>query len=101
MPRILLRLCVSDGSPTKEFKPHKGLGQGDMLTPFSFLIVAEGLAEVVKSVEEKNMLKRMQIGDSLVKVNMLYAGDTLFFCKAKIESVLTIKVILIYFQLTS
>ena len=35
-------------SPTTEFKPKKGLRQGDPLTPFLFLIVAEGLAGVVR-----------------------------------------------------
>jgi len=34
-----------NGSPTKEFFPKKGLRQGDLLAPFLFIIVAEGLAE--------------------------------------------------------
>jgi len=36
-----------NGSPTTESKPLKGLRQGDPLTPFLFLIAAEGLARVV------------------------------------------------------
>jgi len=35
-------------SPTTQFKPKKGLRQGDPLTPFFFLIAAEGLAWVVR-----------------------------------------------------
>ena len=42
-----------NGSPTTAFKPKKGLRQGDPLAPFLFLIMAEGLAEVVRQAEEK------------------------------------------------
>jgi len=41
-------LVLINGSPTKEFKPKRGLRQGDPLAAFLFLIVAEGLAELVK-----------------------------------------------------
>lgn len=36
-----------NGSPTQDFKVHRGLRQGDLLSPFLFLIVAEGLAALV------------------------------------------------------
>jgi len=38
---------LANGSLTIEFKPKKGLRQGDQLTLFLFLIAAEGLARVV------------------------------------------------------
>jgi hypothetical protein len=37
-----------NGSPTNDFKVSKGLRQGDPLSPFLFLIVAEGLAGMMK-----------------------------------------------------
>jgi hypothetical protein len=37
-----------NGSPTNDFKVGKGLRQGDPLSPFLFLIVAEGLAGMMK-----------------------------------------------------
>jgi len=39
-----------NGSPTKEFIPKKGLRQGDLLASFLFLIAAEGLARVSRTV---------------------------------------------------
>jgi len=60
---------------TFEFKPKKVLRQCDPLTLFLYLIIAEGLASVVRHAHEKNLLESI--------VNMLqYVDDTLFFCKA-------------------
>ena len=89
-----------NGSPTTEFKPLKGLRQGDPLTPFLFLIAAEGLAGVVRQAKEKKLVESIEIGEKQVKVSMLqYADNTLFFCKASIQSVMTLKAILKCFEL--
>jgi len=90
------------GSPSREFFPRKGLRQGDLLAPFLFLIVAEGLAGVVRMTEEKKLIDSLEVGKTKVKVNMLqYADDTLFFCDANTKSVFNIKAILQCFELTS
>ncbi|XP_068487036.1 uncharacterized protein [Phaseolus vulgaris] len=39
-----------NGSPTEEFKPSRGLRQGDPLAPFLFVVVAEGLAGLVRAL---------------------------------------------------
>ena len=91
-----------NGSPTKEFVPLKGFRQEDPLAPFLFLIVAEGLAKVVRKIVKSNLVESMEIGVKKVKVNMLqYAGDTLFFCKATTKSVFNIKFFLNCFELAS
>jgi len=89
-----------NGSPTEEFHPHKGLRQGDPLLHFLFLIVAEGLAVVLRKAVERNLVQSLEIEYKKVKVNMLqFADDILFFCEANIKSVFTIKVILNCFEL--
>lgn len=49
-------------SPTEEFKPTKGLKQGDLLALFLFLIVAEGLSGLVRQAVDKNLLKGIKVG---------------------------------------
>ena len=91
-----------NGSPTSEFYPKRGLRQGDPLVSFLYLIVAEGLAGVVRKVVEKNLVQSLKVGVQKVKVNMLqYADETLFLCEANFKSVYNLKAIMLCFELAS
>jgi len=58
-----------NGSPTKEFFfPKKGLCQCDPLATFLFLIVAKGLARVLRMAEEKDLIDSLEIGRANVRV---------------------------------
>jgi len=71
-----------NGSPTQEFKPRNGLRQGDLLASFLILIVAEGLARVVRKAEEKELLESVEIrGRSIYMLQ--YADNTLFFLQSE------------------
>jgi len=54
-----------NGSPTEEFKPSRGLRQGDPLAPFLFLVVAEGLAGLVRQASKQNMLTGVKVGTDI------------------------------------
>jgi len=91
-----------NGSPTKEFKPKRGLKQGDPMTPFLFLIVAEGLSGLVREAKKANLLKSVEMDIHRVQVDLLqFADDTLFFCKPSYHKVLAIKAILRSFEMVS
>jgi len=81
-----------NGSPTKEFKPTRGLRQGDPLAPFLFLVVAEGLAGLVRQAIKSNLLKGVKVGRLEVEFCLLqFADDTLFVCEDSYSCVVTIK----------
>jgi len=89
-------------SPTDEFKPERGLRQGDPLAPFPFLIVAEGLTGLVRQAIKANFLSGLRIGRKEVEISILqFADDTLFFCKDSFSNVVTLKAILRGFEIAS
>ncbi|XP_058742235.1 uncharacterized protein LOC131614691 [Vicia villosa] len=52
-----------NGSPTKDFEVHKGLRQGDPLSPFLFVLVMEGLTALVRKSVELGDFKPIKYGE--------------------------------------
>jgi len=85
--RKWIKECVStatasvlvNGSPTDEFPLERGLRQGDPLSPFLFLIAAEGLHILMKSVVERNIFVGYTVGAtaSVSVTHLQFADDTL------------------------
>ena len=91
-----------NGSPTEEFKPSRGLRQGDPLAPFLFLVVAEGMAGLVRQTVKADLLKGLKIGRKKVELSLLqFADDTLFLCENSYANIVTLKAILRGFELAS
>ncbi|GKV11959.1 hypothetical protein SLEP1_g23168 [Rubroshorea leprosula] len=91
-----------NGSPTKQFTVSKGLRQGDPLSPFLFLIVAEGLNGLVSSAVVKEQYKGVIVGNGAVSVSHLqFVDDMIFFGEATEENIQAIKCIMRIFELVS
>ncbi|GKV45963.1 hypothetical protein SLEP1_g52987 [Rubroshorea leprosula] len=91
-----------NGSPTRQFSITRGLRQGDPLSLFLFLIIAEGINGLVVKAVEKGFLEGVEVGNKGFKVTHLqYANDTLLFGKAIDENVWALKSILRSFELVS
>ena len=91
-----------NGSPTSEFKPQRGLRQGDPLAPFLFDLVAEGLTGMMRAVFSKNYYHNFMVGKKKIPVNILqFADDTIFFGEPSMDNVTVIKAILKSFEMVS
>jgi hypothetical protein len=104
-----MRACIFEssmsilvnGSPTEDFKVGRGLRQGDPLSPFLLLIVAEGLAGLVKRAAEIGRFKGYQINPSLQFQILQFADDTILMGEGIWSNLWSIKVILRSFELVS
>ncbi|GJT80000.1 RNA-directed DNA polymerase, eukaryota [Tanacetum coccineum] len=77
-----------NGSPTSEFKFHKGLKQGDPLSPFLFILVMESLHLSFNNILNAGLFKGIRIDDSLTLSHLFYADDAVFigFSQEKIRA---------------
>ncbi|GJY76549.1 ribonuclease H-like domain-containing protein [Tanacetum coccineum] len=71
---------LANGSPTREFSMERGVRQGDLLSPFLFILAAEGLNALMKEAVSKSIFKGIHVGEDEVLVSHLqYADDTIIF----------------------
>ena len=91
-----------NGSPTQPFKTHRGLRQGDPLSPFLFVLIVEALDRLIKKATSMSLWNGLEISKGGFKLTHLqYADDTLIFCEANTEALKNIKKALILFHLAS
>jgi len=88
-----------NGSPTYEFPLQRGLRQGDPLSPFLFLLVAEGLNVLMHSVVENNLYKGYGVGtsNSVVVSHLQFADDTLLIGEKSWANVRALRAVLTLF----
>nr|GEW68871.1 RNA-directed DNA polymerase, eukaryota [Tanacetum cinerariifolium] len=79
-----------NGSPTSEFKFHKGLKQGNPLSPFLFILIMESLHLSFNHILNVGLFKGIQIDNSLTLSHLFYADDAVFIGKWDKSNLITI-----------
>ena len=109
--RRWIKACISfvcfsvlvNGSPEGFFGNSRGLKQGHPLSPLLFLLVMEVLSRLLKKTEECNLIQGFHVGAvNSVEVSishLLFANDTILFCDASREQLLSIRLVLSCFRL--
>ncbi|GAU35959.1 hypothetical protein TSUD_207630 [Trifolium subterraneum] len=89
-----------NGSPTDEFPLERGLRQGDPLSPFLFLLAAEGRNVLMEAAVAYNLFTGYSIGerDSVTVSHLQFADDTLLL---RVKSWANVRAVLVLFETMS
>lgn len=72
-----------NGSRTEEFKPSRGIRQGDPTSPYLFLLAGEGLSCLLKSKSSNENIKHVMIASMAPPVNhLLFVDDCVLMFRA-------------------
>ena len=91
-----------NGTPKGFLQAHRGLRQGDPLSPFLFLLVAEALSRMMKRAEGAGLIRVIKVAADVNPISHLqFADDALNFCEANEDQVKNVKAILICYEAVS
>ncbi|CAL2247000.1 unnamed protein product [Prunus armeniaca] len=87
-----LKKVLPEGRPFGRIIPSRGLRQGDPISPYLFLIVAEAFSTLLQQAERDSRLHGVSIAPFAPSINHLFfADDSLLFCNAGTTEALVLK----------
>lgn len=82
--------------------PERGIRQGDPLSPYIIIFCIEVLSGLCHQAEHNGTLRGIRVAQQSPRVNhLLFADDTLFFCRTNAQSVATLQNILLLYEQAS
>ncbi|XP_019177676.1 PREDICTED: uncharacterized protein LOC109172888 [Ipomoea nil] len=96
----LIMLCIwtvrykvlVNGKPSQEIIPSRGLRQGDPLSPYLFIICAEGLSLLLQDAQAKGRIHGCRVARGAPPISHLFfADDSMLFFKANMQETLEVK----------
>ena len=71
-----------------DIKPTRGLRQGNPLSPYLFLLVSEGLNDLIQQAVTAGDLRGFSLCRNGPRISHLFfIDDTLLFCRAELKEV--------------
>eukprot|EP00253_Pinus_taeda_P029818 PITA_29818 len=88
-----------NGNPSKPFNASRGIRQGDPLSPFLFILAADGLGRIIKRESRRNKLRGLKLwGNNLAITHQQFVDDIMLFGEVSLREVRIIKEVLEVFS---
>lgn len=82
-------------TPSGRVIPQRGIRQGDPLSPYVFILCSEVLLGLCRKAQLSGQLSGVKVSRGYQRINhLLFAEDTMFFCKTNEKSCSPLKIIL-------
>lgn len=108
--KVCLMSCVKsvtyqvliNGSPQGHIQPTRGIRQGDPLSPYLFVMCTEMLVKMMQQEGRDGRITGLKIAKNFPSVShLLFADDSMFYCKENDKDLAHISTILERYTLTS
>lgn len=104
MEALIFKSCMFilvNKNPTMVFPINNGLRQGDHIFPLLFLLIAKGIAGLVRSAHNLGELKGFKFNEDIHFEFFPFAEDTIVLCDRSWNNLWSLKATLRGFKLTS
>ena len=107
--KLIMKCCSTvkyrfklNGHLTEELIPGRGISQGDPISPYLFLICAEGFSSMLNQADQTGKLEGIKICNEAPSFNhLLFADDSLILLKVSEENVKHLQYILKLYEVSS
>lgn len=83
---------VLNGYQGQEFKPNRGIGQGDPLSPYVFIICVESFSRLLNKAKQDRRISRAKVGRGDLSItHLFFADDNMLFGEASLDGVNNMK----------
>lgn len=77
---------IQDGVEFGDLKPERGIRQGDPISPYLYILYAEGLSAIIRGHEKVGLIHGCSIARGAPSIShLLFADDCYMFFKATIQ----------------
>ena len=98
----VLYSVLINGQPFGHIQPSQGIRQRDPLSPYLFILCAEGLNTLLHLAEREGKITGLPIAKGGTKINHLFfVDDSLLFCRANVSEWVHIQTILDLYEKAS